>query len=748
MKGTSHTGGDLRAALSIVLSVMLALSLTACKPTDFFTEVVITPFSDVVDYNNPETTVVNSPDAQKESAILTALDWTDDSPRSESVENLVTYSDEPTSTLTAHHSLFNLKPRFPGIMASDPVRLVFDNESPLEHEAEADEQDIPALEAVAQSAGGAESQDDSEPTSSDEAATGETDGTGEEGGESGGDEAGDDPDGSASNPENQGEGTGEGDGEGTGENPYGGYNGEVNTYNPGDAFSRVNRVDHLAVLGNDVAVMAQSLGGVDTICAMNEYAYYGLDASGVRATTYAIFADVFADEDPSLEGKLLWSGSGSSPASVKDIDALVAACGQKGIIVYDQRMGNANDLFDLEQRRRLQAAAIQLVPVDMSTVQGMLDAAQVIGDALSERDNSRFVVDARAMSRDYIRTVNDIVRSVAATNGGYLAARNAAGGSLLTSYNSPPVTSYRFTHTFGYIATDSESGLTYSGSEYVDVSRIVLFGNYGSRNNTPLSFWMQAAGVWDNTGSANTNNAGLELLRPLNITGGLLGGGRSGGAWSRWLGTHNTPGSPPPENWVASEAFEGAGTNSGLGLGSYQVPYLIVAASDGRSAGQVKDAVVESMLANGDVGKLTPYSVLRYGSDHAVPTAYMGDGSRANAFSSSLGGTQGMTAQSPFYSTPPLAVDAVIRENPIGLLGSWTEGSMESVLEAVWLADIYSRSPQGCGYDPITSMSNFSVSIGGTTCTTTRDTVLQFYQTFYRCDASGVFGSIVTDEGV
>jgi hypothetical protein len=736
MDAASRAVAICRVALSIALSLAMVCTLTACKPTDFFTEVVITPFSDVVDYNNPTKTIVNSPDASLESAMLTTLAWTDESLRSLNVENLVTWSKEPTSTLTAHHSIFGLAPRFAGIEASDAVRLVFASEAELDHESEANEQDEPSPEAAATSTGGSESEDSSDAAPSDDT-------TGTATGSSG--DPGDEHDGDAPNPDAPGTGEGSSDDPGgPQDDPYGGYSGDVAVYNPGDGFARVNRVEHLAALGSDVAVLAQSLGGAGTICAMNEYAYLGLDSTGERTTAYASFVEVFGGEMPEgfEQSGLLWSASGSVPTNVRDIDALVAACGQGGVIVYDQTMGNANTLFSLEQRKRLQAAEIQLVPVDMSTVQGMLDAAQVIGDALSQ--SSECAQDAPAMAREYISTVNNIVRSVAATNGGYLGAYDASGGSLLTAYNSPPVRSLRYARTFGYIATDSEAGLTYTGSSYVDASGVVLFGNNNTWMSTPLSFWMQAAGVWDRSANPSTvNPMGLVTLFPLSDGTGWstasLAGGRSGGALSRWLGTPHL--SFAGQNAMLGEALSVSQTvGQGYGLGSSQIPYLIVCSSDGRSATQVKDAVVAGMTSYDRGGSLTPYSVLPYSG--LTPYASVGDYS----LTSTIGSTNGTTSQSPFYMG--LAVDDVVRENPVGLLGSWTEGNMESVLEAVWLADIYSKSPAGCDYSPVTNMSSFSVSIGGVRCTTLRDVVLQFYQAFYRCDASGAYGLIVTDEGL
>jgi hypothetical protein len=325
--------------------------------------------------------------------------------------------------------------------------------------------------------------------------------------------------------------------------------------------------------------------------------------------TYASFSDVFYGELPSdfEQSGLLWAGNGATPESVKDIDALTASCGQGGVIIYDQRMGTAETLFDLDQRRRLQASEIQLVPVDMSTVQGMLDAAQVMGEALSE--STECAQDASAMAREYINTVNGIVRSVAATNGGYLGTHRVRT-DLLTAYNSPPVSSFRWARVYGYFATDSESGL-YHRNSHLDVSDIVLFANNGTIGETPLSFWMQAAGVWDGTVVSGAHT-GLRILwfTPAIWPSGTLGGGHSGGALSRWLDTpalggEDTYRSSPMTGYT--DDLDSAYMGSSWGLGSSQVPYLIVCASDGKTAPQIKSTVVQSMLSYDQRGVMTPY---------------------------------------------------------------------------------------------------------------------------------------------
>lgn len=729
----AHLGGVHRIAFTAIMVLAMSCGLTACKPTDFFTEVVISPFAQTIDYDNPDKTVVNSPDAEEESGDLAALQWTEQSSQSKEMQNLVVYGSEPNSALTTHHSLFDLYPLFSGIESSDSVRLLFDAAADLDHETNPTDVSEAVRDAVSRSAGASASQQSDQAISSADATTGTTGGT---------TEAGDNPNGNASDPDNSGKGSGPNSDNGSSNDPYAGYDGTVTVYDPNNAFAQVNRVNHLAVLGQDAAVMAQSIGGSGAISAMSEYAYDSIDSSTGTTQTYRRFVDIFGGEMPSdfQTRGLLWSRDGSSPSDVKDIDALVSACGQNGVIVYDQTLGDQTTLFNLDQRKRIQAAGIQLVPVDMSTVQGMLDAARVVGDALSQ--STECAQDSSAMATSYVQAVNNIVKSVSATNGGYLAS-SQGGFRLLTKYNELPVGNYRSNNVYSYLATDSESGLSYTAAGFsLDVSGIVLFENGGGFLSTPLFFWQQAVGIQASTNGDGNASTGLKALWPISgvVDATTLSGGGAGGARARWLGSNAGTSAMSGRALTTSELV----AKSGYGLGSDEVPYLIVCDSNGKSAGQVKNAVVQSMASYSQSGVTTLYSALPYASDGGIGLSPSSDAISPGV--STLGSTNGKTSKTPFYTG--LSLSDVVRENPTGLLGSWTEGTMESVLEAVWLADIYSTSPSGCSYQPITNMSNFSVDIGGTTCTTTRQAVLAFYQTFYRCDASGAYNSIVTDEGL
>ena len=724
-----------RSIAALIMALLLCVPmLSGCKPTDFFTEVIITPFSDVVDENNADHTVINSPDVQNESANLTALDWTDESPRSETVNNLVVYSSSPTTDLTAHHSVFDLDPLFPGIEASDGVRLVYDASSSLDHEAEADEQDE-QVEAQSQSSGGQTQAQDLASQTLDGQTENSTPSPGQSTNPSGSGQVGDAPNGAA-------DGNNKGDGEnpdvknpGQADDPYGGYNGTVAQYNPGDAFARVNPVDHLAAIGENAAVMAQAIGGPGALCATTEYALNGSDDPENRSISSLGY--IFQNE---LGGcQTLWTGSGTAPGTLKDIDALVQACGQNGVILYDQRLGNQDTFFDKSQRQRLEAAGIQMVPVDFSSVEGIKDCARALKMAFANNP------ERAQRAQDYCDTVDNIVKAVANTRGGNI--ERGYGGDLwqgapASTYTSMPGgIGYVANHTTLYIATDSSRGAVYRSTDGLDLdaSKVLLFVN-GDISRSPLAFWQQAAGVRHGSSIYGGDRSELALLWPIwnyGITNfpdtySLSGGD---GAMNSWKGAVSF--------FTVESAVAVSDMTHYKGFASKWMPYLVVMSDD------VKNAFVASMADTvNDSTPATPYSAMSYSSvGNANAPGGMALG--AGHVRSTLGATEG--DQSPFYKPSPdkLALDTPVRVNPTGLLGDWTEGNMESVLETVWLTELYSHTETGCGYAAINNMGGFSLNIGGVTCTNTQQTVEAFYKHFYRlsdADARTCYEQVVTDK--
>ncbi len=690
----------LARAVRVLASCALVASCTtllcSCRPTDFFTEVIISPFADQVDEDNPQRLIVNDPQAEQETDQLSALDWSDNSSRSTQVQNLVTYSDNPTTNMNAFRSVFDLDPRFMGVQSSEAVQLDFsqpssvsesDSQTPVESDLSPQERSDLQGEA-ARSEGVEQVQQAS--------------GTGD-------------------NPADSGADKGEGGTEGS----SGGYNGERKIYDPNNGFAEPPHADKIAACGQ-AAVMVEALGGGEALAAMDSNTYYGTNTSSVGS-----FAEVFGDELPSdfAQTALLWSGSGTSPSNLTDAEALASACGEGGVIVYDQGEGDLESRFSTEALEVLDRAGITYIPVDFSTVQGMLDAANVIGEVLSE---SPYAPLAKSNAEAYWKTVDDLVTQAADSHGGALAARDesTSGTRLLSTYNSCPVSSWRTNHTFSAFGTSYVRGIGYTNGSYaLDSESGLLFT--GSTASSPLSFWAQAAGVW---------NRGADVVSsgsPKNDTAMLYGvvtGARFDSSFFS-----SASGAPELTRCVSSVLLgteDRIGTTSdsnfGDGLGSAAFPYLIVSASGNSTSDQVKQSVVAQMLSS---DPLNPYSILPWNKQS--PNNML-----STEFSSiSIIGSTTDNAKGSVFHDQGVSASDTVRANPSGLLGSWTAGSMESVLETVWLARIYSAAPANSDYSPICSYSVQQLE----------DAVMGFYETFYRMEASeaqSAYERVVTDEGL
>lgn len=780
-----HPSGlsTLRKAAVIAFSAVVAMSLCSCRPTDFFTEIIISPFADIVDEDNPDRTVINSPDATEESSDLSALDWTDESERTEEENTLVVYSSDPTTDLTTRHSIFDLQPLLDGVEASDGVRLVFDPTAELDEETEGWMEQPEDAESTGTGAVGDESDeedqddavdsdtaDDSETTEdadadSDESSDSDSDESDASGGGSSEDGENDAAGGDAESGEEEGDGSGgdsggeeAGEGEndsgnsGSGENPYGGYGGEVDEYNSGDAFAEVPKAESIAVIGTDVAVMAQAIGGAGAIAAMSEDAFYGVEEDGVVSSFQEVFTQSGEIDEDFEEECLVWENDGTDPDDLSDVEELIDACGEDGVIFYDQDLGDQTDFFNKKQRQALQAHGFEMVPVEFASIQGILDAAGAIGDSLSDSDTCEN--DSDAYAKSYKTNVKAIVSACAAAHGGGYASKSTSSSyKLLSDYNDNPESSAVIGGNHGfpvatYIATDAATGWSYSSSA-IDASDVVLFC-YEDYDRSPLAAWSQFAGVapgygerskFDDDVIENT----IELIDPL-IDSDVTG---SGSLYNQWLASDSAN---TKMNTGPSSLDEGMNYKTMHGLGSELIPYLVVSGTSDYTAEEVRDLTVDSISSYSDDGEATFYSAFPYGIDEGkLQPLYYSD---EETIASTIGSMDSLsTSENPFLTG--LEAEDVVRENPSGLLGDWTEGNIESVLETVWLTDLYSRSPYGCSYEPVNDMDDYSCKLTDPESgesdefTTLRKTVKEFYSIYYRVDPSdfsGYYNAVVTDQ--
>ena len=714
----------LKVVFCVALVCLLAVCLCSCKPTDFFVEKIITPQSDEVDENNPDKILVNSPDAEEESESLAALDWTDDSVHSEDVENLVTWSSEPNSTMTTHHSVFDLYARFPGIKASDGVVLSFNAEAELQGEVEAEEEvdrdDVTAtgpgassnISEVATQSGalssyittqGNDATDetaDEGPNESDEQGDGgasgnEGDAAG--GDASGGDSAGLDAGGDISdNPDPQAEGR----------NPdYYGYGGSVRVFDANNKKEDPPQADNVGVLGKQVAVTVQSLGGKGSICALSSYDYSYQDVNSTST-----FENVFGSNSDEWDSSsvYMWTSTSETDFSGIDVQKFVEAVGYDGVVLYDQKIiTDLDGTLPEELKRETYGYNITFVNMDFSTVEKIEESVYAIGEVLNESETA--AQDATAMAAEY----SSFIDCVSSSLKGVFTSNADASGPWVN------------------IVTDVQTATPKTATGLSLGPQLVLFADYGQENYKPLNSWIADAGVKPLTiGTAEVQSKGegaLAFLCPTDTKFSLEG---TGSPLQRWKAAGSLYNSMTATSGTAGDVSGNKG-----GLGSSDVPYLIVTgSSDGNLTNtDVRDqtrASIKSWLASGSV---TLYS--SFTSSKPIPTDNAG-------FSSTSIGDPGGGGASVLTDTS--LIDSTVRANPNGVLGSWTQTSFESVLEAVWVAALFSQSPgDGSTYTVSeTNWDNFQPTLGGEVIsgddgmTVANNVVQAFYARFYRSSYS------------
>lgn len=770
-----------------LLALSVCVSLSACYPSDFFKEIIIVQSAEVVDEDNPDVTSINDPDAEDESDKLSALDVSDDAKPKDDEENIVTWTkkDPTVGDMSTHHSLFDFVPRYKGIKSSDGVRPIAVGSEDTKWIDHATDDKTKAKDAKSKSTGSKQQSSKSSSKSKKAKKSKKSDGKGKKtntkgggskkkGGTGGND--GKKNSGNDKNNSNTPDGKEDDDNDGTTPIIGPGYGKDVDpVYNPNDKTKELQKASHIAAMGQ-AAVIVQAIGGKGALCAMDEDTY-----NGASKMTVGAFKDVFADElKKSLAKKgLQWSGSGTSSSDVKDIDKLIEQVGASGSIFYLGSYGSEDQYFTKAMLKKIKTASIQLVPVDLSTVDGITDAVKAVGEVLSESQEIGSAGKTEQMAADYNDLVKNIVSAVAGTHGGTLVGVNGAyktQSSLLTSYMDCPVESDDISSsgqwTSVVVANAYETDVeTNSSCELdVDLSDGLFFAREGC-DASPMLFWLQSAGALacSAQGGANslsvsrTGGNGYGPLLPFYL-GGCIGLDKLSYGTGSLLSGIKLSGYTKKD---ASEYFYDQMRNFGtsgmrnylMGPGSRLNPYLIVCGDETHSSKQAKKALVAAMK-NED----SPYYAYSDAQSDAWITGtrveYKKKGGGTGYAESVMGadnpdGIAGKETENVIAKNNIAAGDVAIA-NPTGLLGAWSEGSMESVLESVWAATLYSKHAKGSTYIEYQKydLGKLFVDVDGdgNDEKDLASMVSAFYQKFYRYSfgdngTSAAYEDVVVDEG-
>ena len=423
------------------------------------------------------------------------------------------------------------------------------------------------------------------------------------------------------------------------------YLGRVYDSTYGDLEDLPTNVSTIAATG-ELATIVQVVGGEGALVGSSAD-YLGNPA----------IQDVFANKGIANVA-VLWDGDGE-PTSQSDAEAIIRA-NPDACVVYSGQLDA--DLERLILQNRPDMAVITL-PKPTSAANIFVEF-QTIGRLLSESSNGA----SETRVTEYLDFVNDIVNTAEAAHGGGEATyasvdyNNNDNTNLLLTSN--PASSLRWSLYISGWDDDAMVTALYESS--------VLFEDMGAAYTrtgwswSPLSYYMSVGGVINN--AAAYGPLSTEQLQPV-LT---LNQNQVSYRWQNFcVKTDERKGGGSYTNYRAyytltnaRDAVDRGGINPNElhALGSEDFDTVIVKTS------RIADALIAARQNENGLYTLYPYETTVSGS----------------GYGRKYEGTHG---QSIVYSTVKGDVEYRILVNPCGYVGSWTDGSIEAPLEALWIAN-------------------------------------------------------------
>ena len=635
--GRQNLALAVQLALCTCLAVLLATA-AGCRDTDALKEILYDQNASLTDYDNPLKFYINDSSADEESDAVSSLEVSDEDPETDQIQNLVIYSSEPNSEgFTAKRSVFSPFFDFSGIEASESVFFYqSDSVDALDHEV------TPTPEEESEEA---ETEPEESQSSSSESSEGAT---GTDAGSSIADPEASDDGGTTGNEDNPIEYTDGTDGftstEGVGE-----YKSFTLAFDISNPDADIPQVESIAAFGQ-YALIVQMIGGsgalaatdATTLSLLNEY---GVDTTAVSA----------------------WSDDSGDASSLINVRAIVES-GAQVIVVEDPKAYTAQ--LSYERFNYLEENGIQWISLrDLSTSVNIKANVEVVGEMLQGSSVAAYGETAQERAQYYIDFHDRVVSS--ANNG--LAYDTVNGALALQNENASDGLGYSSnTATYTVLVDAWDAGAYYSsGGLTFDAGVAYASAGYST---TPVSYYMQAGGTINNAAALKTASSSGEV--PV-----LQFSGTEFWNANMWWNTSLSNILYGVESLLDSGVGrENTGsTLLGQGLGSDAMPKLIVTSSS------IKDAILASSASETSLYHAYPYTGtdMIYGALGITYTTEYGSTSLwscigSNATSSTVGDPN------PLYPNGSIDADDIL-VNPSGYFCDWTEGTVESFLEAGWI---------------------------------------------------------------
>lgn len=656
---TRHARSAPRLALHVVLVaclVAVALLACGCRDSDALKEIIYDQTSLNIDYDNPDKFLVNDSSAEQKNDSIPAEEHSDSAAVTDQKQNLVVYSSEPNAPqFTAKKSVWDPNPDFKGLEASETVKFYESDDT------KATEQDIPKTEEPEEKPDEPEEEHKSVKASS----KGKSSDKGS-GGSGKSTKKGKRSSKKAKKKKNEKTNDGAGSG------------GKVKQVDTTGDYTDVEKVDRVAAFGQ-AAVMVQMLAGKGALVAADKDL---LDSE---------FSNVFADEGAD-EIAVGWKDDGS-PEKI-DVDAIIEAKADTIIVMSE----DYQDDLTAQQRKKLTKAGIGFTQLSPTTNSGFIKAdVKTVGEMLAKSSAIEKGTDTQAMAKAYVKFHDKLVEACMKANGGKLAA---SADNQRAYEKTDESYSFNADATYTLLIDAYDESARYADTEdgWPKTNGIAL-ANVGYAT-TPVSFYIQAGGLVNNAAArGDDGRSGLRVVWQfynLKYSKAKL----SYDAGGPVDGALDTKGSDWGNIMLTTDLNEHQiGVGSSYGTATF--PKVIAA----------NQRIRKLFLNNGNDknGAYYPYHVPERESSEVVYFGKMLDGFQVY----SCIGVDGDQSEDNAFEDG-IDEDSVVT-NPHGLFSSWTEGTVEAVLEAAWVNDVVNGEGSSVGW---------------------QDKVEEFYETFYRYDCS------------
>ncbi len=627
----------------VFLAGVLAFAMTGCKDTLKLTEIIYDQEAETVDYDNPTKVLVQDPDAQETSDQLPLIEKDEDDPEEETPEEPDFGEDE--SDMEVAGVVFGSSPSTTQQYAStEGGTNVAGGGS-----GETTEEEEGEGEEISEGGAGQESGGENAATSG---GGGDVETPGEPGGDTGSD----------------------GDPGGTSGGSSNGDSRRISEFNPEDV---PTGIDYVAAVGETATIVSMLAG--------DQGALLYTDAEWASRDNLAtVLGNKFNNEVVAAwgkEGNSYYLSDEMFQTMVNDerLDAVIVASG--------------DNILTEDQINQLTEAGKDVLEgyYDLRTASDIRDAVYYLGSIFASGDNAN--VGAEQLANEYIDFHDRILSNAAAYANTSLAESNMQSGLPVLSSSENMYTVY-VSDWADNVEYNKDRDKVEGGLDTSNGIGIVELGYKWS----PLSYYLSVGGAI-NTASQSVGS-GTSLLwqfSPNHITA-LESDFSPPHLVSSYLGTSGYEG----VYFTSAYLLDTAGTSlidGGMrGAGTSYFPYVI-------TNNQATKAKLEADRDSSANSLYKIYSPIQWGSG----SVYIGPAVSAGN-SPPLLSTAGVTSRQATIGNntslyDPQGYDVVT--NPHGMFESWTDGTIESVLETAWISSLYRN-----GNDP-------------------SDDIYYFYRTFY-----------------